>query len=328
MCCGWPPTGCTNRSRTRVTGAVRCRNCTSSACTPRSRWRRKRHRSSSRGSSARPGDRCGRVRVRARGGRRISRWRKGRAGFGRRPVARSSDASRSWPKRRAKPSRGKRRQSPPCARPWPPAFPAYARASARSSPAAAAPAARRDRPCCARTAGGRRAGRRAQTRAMPAARRDGHACGGTGVGDEFLLQARAQRARTAEQPQAAAHFEQHGVGRSRLTRGEKCRLRRARASSSCRSRRRSRASVCSAGTSASAPLIDMPACTRGLHGCIAGAHDLAIAVEVDDRDGRPPGQRLRDFAQRIEQQRGQVQREPEFARPDCASGARPGTESA
>ena len=50
------------------------------------------------------------------------------------------------------------------------------------------------------------------------------------------------------------------------------------------------------------------------HALVAGAHDLAVALEVDDRDGRGAGQRPHFFAQRVEHQGRQVHGQPEFAR--------------
>ncbi len=191
------------------------------------------------------------------------------------------------------------------------------RTGQRAQPASGSGASRAARSARLRTNSGRAPGRPARANHSDAS--------GAGVmamrvvapvvAASLLLQARAQRARTAEQPQAAAHFEQHGVGRLEADARREMQaapregfeqLPLAAQVARQRVQRRDERER----------TVDRHAVAHpgGLHGRIAGAHDLAVAVEVDDRDGRLPGQRLHGFAQRIEQQRGQVQREPEFAR--------------
>ena len=120
---------------------------------------------------------------------------------------------------------------------------------------------------------------------------------------EFLLQAQAQLPRAAKQPQAATHLEQHAVGRLEADprRESHAALRHrleqlafaSRIARQCvqarheRERRIDRHPLAHAG---------------GVHGFCAGAHHLAVALEIDDGDGRTTRQGQRHVTQRIEQQ--------------------------
>ena len=147
--------------------------------------------------------------------------------------------------------------------------------------------------------------------------------GARGLAD-FLLEPVTQLSRAAEQTQAAAHLEQHAVRRleayarrevqaatrhgfeqlpfsSRIAcQGVQCRHQRTR-----RVHRHARVHA---------------GCT---HVLAAGSHYLAIALEVDDRDGRVGRQCSNLLAQRIEHQRGQVHCQPEFARTRLRSRREP-----
>ena len=296
MRCGCAPTGCTKRSRTRVTGAV---------AMPQLHFERL-HAATALAQEAaqlveqrleRAAQALGVGRVsgsRSRRGVEFLAGGKGRAGF--RHAGRShgraceqvvAEAARKAVARQAQAvahrahAHGRQRLQR-----------ALGPARAAASGSGASRAARSSR---LRTNSGRAPGRPARANHSDASgagvmARRGRGAGG---GGEFLLQARAQRARAAEQPQAAAHFEQHGVGRLEADARREAQpvprhgfeqLSLAAQVARQRVQRRHERE-----RSVDRHAVAHPG---GLHGRIAGAHDLAVAVEVDDRDGRLPGQRL------------------------------------
>ncbi len=123
-----------------------------------------------------------------------------------------------------------------------------------------------------------------------------------GIG-EFLLQSQAQLPGAAKQPQAATHLEQYAVGRLEADpRRESHAALRHRleqlAFAPCIARQRMQARhECER-------CVDRHSLAHacGVHGFCAGAHDLAVALEVDDGDRRTTRQGKRHVAQRIEQQ--------------------------